>query len=60
MIGHLVCEEPVCVRVSYGSGHGSVEVYIRCSGCAGCLAGQVGHPKGRWGVILNVKNIRLH
>ena len=47
MIGHLECEEPLQVRVSYDSGHESVEVYIRFSGCAGCLVGQVEHFKGR-------------
>jgi len=39
------------VWVSYGSGQGSGEVYIRFSGCAGGYGRQVGHFK--IGVILN-------
>jgi hypothetical protein len=39
VIGHLECEEPVVVSVSYGSGE---ELNV-CSGCTYGFMGQVGH-----------------
>jgi len=50
------------VWVSYGSGQGSGEVYIRFSGCAGGYVRQVGHCKmgGICNLFLYHEDINLH